>query len=103
MMSLIENSSSIIEVTQKLYLPAYFFVDALTDGDILSLMVFLLDGIIPITLFVYLFANNFNKINSKLSETYKANNYKFKELKSSSPVIALFNKEVKRYFHQMYM
>lgn len=98
MMSLIENSSSIIEVTQKLYLPAYFFVDALTDGDILSLIVFLLDGIIPIALFVYLFAKNFSKMNGRLSETYKANNYKFKELKSSSPVIALFNKEVKRYF-----
>ena len=98
MVSIVQNSTSIIEATQKLYPPAYYFVDALKNGNVISLVVFLIVSIVPATLFVYLFANNFNKINSKLGETYKANNYKFKELKSSTPVIALFNKEIKRYF-----
>lgn len=97
MTTLIQNSSSIIEFTQKLYLPAYFFVDALENGSFISLIIFVLISLVPAALFVYVFANNFNKINSKLSETYKANNYKFKELKSSTPVIALLNKEMKRY------
>ena len=98
MMSIISNSSSIIEITEKIYLPAYFFIDALKNLSIISLITFILISIVPTSLFIYLFSNNFNKINSKLSETYKANNYKFKELKTSKPVIALFNKEVKRYF-----
>ncbi|WP_312287742.1 putative ABC transporter permease subunit [Terrisporobacter sp.] len=98
MMSLVQNSSSIIEATQKLYIPAYYFVDALKNDNIGSLLIFVLISIVPTVLFAYIFANNFNKINSKLSETYKTNNYKFKGLKSSKPVIALLNKEFKRYF-----
>ncbi|MPM52578.1 hypothetical protein SDC9_99338 [bioreactor metagenome] len=47
---------------------------------------------------MFLFAKNFNKINSKLSETYKTNDYKFEELKSSSHVKSLLNKETKRFF-----
>ncbi|MGL5316375.1 MAG: putative ABC transporter permease subunit [Peptostreptococcaceae bacterium] len=96
-MNLIEKSSSIIEVTKKIYPPAYYFVDALQYSNILSLLVFLIISILPTGLFIYIFANNFNKINSKMNETYKTNNYKFKELKSSKPIIALLKKEVKRY------
>lgn len=96
-LNLAQNSSSIIDLTKKLYLPAYYFVDALKNGSIISFTIFLLISLLPTTIFVYLFANNFNKINSKLSETYKGNNYKFKGLKSSKPIKALFNKELKRY------
>ena len=97
MATIIQNSSSIIEATQKLYPPAYYFVDALKNGDVLSLGIFLLVSVVPIGLFVILLAKNFNKINSKLGETYKANNYKFKELKVSSPVKSLLKKETKRF------
>ena len=97
MMSLVQNSSSIIELTKKIYPPAYYFVDALKNINIISLVIFLVISILPTALFILLFANNFNKINSKLSETYKANNYKFKKLKTSKPVIALLRKELKRY------
>ncbi|MCC3868331.1 putative ABC transporter permease subunit [Terrisporobacter mayombei] len=98
MTTIMQNSTSIIDATQKLYPPAYYFVDALKSANIVSLLIFLLVSAIPISLLVFLFAKNFNKINSKLSETYKANNYKFKELKSSSPVKSLLNKETKRFF-----
>ncbi|MDU2592515.1 MAG: ABC transporter permease, partial [Paeniclostridium sordellii] len=96
-MNLVQNSSSIIEVTKKIYPPAYYFVDALKNINIISLLIFLLISILPTALFIFVFADNFNKINSKLSETYKANNYKFKELKTSKSVIALLRKEVNRY------
>ena len=95
--NLVKNSSSIIEVTKKIYPPAYYFVDALKNINIISLLIFLLISILPTALFIFVFADNFNKINSKLSETYKANNYKFKELKTSKSVIALLRKEVNRY------
>lgn len=98
MMSIIKNSSSIIEATKKFYIPSYYFVNALKNNSLASLLIFILISIIPTILFIYLFANNYNKINAKLNEKYKVSNYKFKELKSSKPVIALFKKEVKRYF-----
>ena len=96
-MSLVENSSSIIEVTKKIYIPAYYFVDALKDINILSLLTFLIIFILPTIVFIIMFANNFNKINSKLSESYKSNDYEFKELETSKPVKALFKKDLKRY------
>lgn len=96
-MNLIQNSNSIIEASQKIYPLSYYFVDSLKNGNLISLIIFLLISLLPMAVFVYLFANNFNKVNSKMSETYKANNYKFKELKLSKPVIALFRKELKRY------
>lgn len=98
MMSIIQNSSSIIDATLKIYPPAYFFVDALKNGNIISLFIFVITSLVPTILFIYLFSNNFNKINSKLNEAYKADDYEFKALKSSSVVKSLFDKEVKRYF-----
>ena len=96
-MNLVQNSSSIIEVTKKIYPPAYYFVDALKYINILSLLIFLIISILPTILFIMIFANNFNKINSKLSESYKSNDYEFEPLKTSKPVRALFKKELKRY------
>lgn len=98
MVSIIQNSNSIIEATKKFYAPAYYFVDALKNGNIISLLTFILISIAPTILFIYLFANNYNKINTKLNEKYKVNNYTFKELKTSKPVMTLLKKEIKRYF-----
>ena len=98
MVSIIQNSNSIIEATKKIYAPAYYFVDALKNGNIISLLTFILISIAPTILFIYLFANNYNKINTKLNEKYKVNNYTFKELKISKPVMTLLKKERKRYF-----
>lgn len=97
-MGIVNNSSSIIGIIQKLYPLAYYFVDALKYGNIISLILFILLSLLPAVIFIYLFSNNFSKINSKFSENYKSNDYKFKGLKSAKPVIALFKKEVKRYF-----
>ena len=96
-MNLVQNSSSIIEVTKKIYPPAYYFVDALKYINILSLLIFLIISILPTIVFIIMFANNFNRINSKLSESYKSNDYEFKELETSKPVKALFKKDLKRY------
>lgn len=98
MTTIIQNSTSIIDGTKKLYPLAYYFVDALKMGNIASLLIFTLVSIIPTIVLVFLFAKNFNQINSKLSETYKTNDYKFKELKSSTPVKSLLSKETKRFF-----
>ena len=97
MMNLVQNSSSIIEVTKKIYLPAYYFVDALKYINILSLLMFLIISIVPTIVFIMVFANSFSKINSKLSESYKSNDYEFKDLEISKPVKALFKKDLKRY------
>lgn len=98
MINVMKNSRFIIEATQKLYLPSYYYVDALKNNNMISLLKFVLISIITSLLFVYIFSSKFNKINSKLNETYKYNNYKFQELKSSKQIVCLFKKEVKRYF-----
>lgn len=41
--------------------------------------------------------NKFNKINSKLSESYKSNSYEFEELKTSKLITALLKKDLNRY------
>lgn len=96
-MHLIQNSSSIVEVATKLYPPAYYFVDALKNINIGSLLIFLIISILPTLLFILLVSNNFNKINSKLSESYRSNDYELQELQPSKPVKALFKKDLKRY------
>ncbi|MGL6108221.1 putative ABC transporter permease subunit [Romboutsia sp.] len=93
----LQNSSSIIEATQKIYPLTYYFVDALKNNNFISLSILVLASIIPTGIFVYIFSNNFGKINSKMNESYKTNNYELKELKSSKPVFALLKKESKRF------
>lgn len=97
-LEIVQNSSSIIEATKKIYPPAYYFVDALKNNNATSLIIFLTVSVASIGIFVYIFSKNFNKINSQMGEKYKVNNYKFIELKSSRPVTALLKKEAKRYF-----
>ncbi|MGL4913643.1 MAG: putative ABC transporter permease subunit, partial [Romboutsia sp.] len=97
-LEIVQNSSSIIEATKKIYPPAYYFVDALKNNSSTSLIIFLIVSLVYIGIFVCIFSKNFNKINSQMEEKYKANNYEFIELKPSKPVTALLKKEAKRYF-----
>ncbi|MEG2984996.1 MAG: ABC transporter permease [Peptostreptococcaceae bacterium] len=95
--TIVKNSSSIMEIAQKVYPPTYYFVDALKNNNMLSVLIFLSLSIIPFIIFIAIFSKGFKKINSKMNESYKTINYKVKSLKSSKPTTALLNKEIKRY------
>ncbi|MVO76081.1 hypothetical protein GOD97_15205 [Paeniclostridium sordellii] len=95
---IIKNSSSIIEISKKIYVPAYYFIDGLKNNNLLSVLIFSFLSITPFIIFILIFSKGFRKINSKMTEGYKVNDYKVKGLKSSKPIKALLNKELKRYF-----
>lgn len=95
---IIKNSSSIIEISKKIYVPAYYFIDGLKNNNLLSVLIFSFLSTTPFIIFILIFSKGFRKINSKMTEGYKVNDYKVKGLKSSKPIKALLNKELKRYF-----
>lgn len=97
-MEILKNSKSIIDGITKIYLPTFYFIDALKNSNLLSLIIFVLISLIPFVLFVILFSKKFKNINARMNESYKEKDYKVKELKDSSQIVALMKKEISRYF-----
>lgn len=95
--TIIKNSASIMEFTQKIYPPTYYFVDGLKNNNMLSVLIFLSLSIVPFIIFIAVFSKGFKKINSKMNESYKNVDYRVENLKTSKPIKALLNKEIKRY------
>lgn len=95
---LLENSSSIIEAVSKLYPPVNYYVEGLQNNSFLDILMFIVISIVPFIIFIILFAKIFKTLNSKMNESYKANNYELRELKTSSSTVALITKEFNRYF-----
>ncbi len=95
---LLQNSKSIIETISTIYPPTYYFVDALSNNNIMSLVIFALISVIPFIIFVKVFSKQYNNINSKMNESYKNKDYTIKELKETKLIKALVNKEFSRYF-----
>ena len=92
------NSSSIAEAMVKIYPPAYYYADALGNLNMGSLAMMIVWSLVPFAIFVAIFAKGFKAINLRLSETYNRSNYKMTSLKTSSQTVALFKKELRRYF-----
>lgn len=97
-MNILNNSKGIIDGVSRIYPPTYYFIDALKNNNLISLVIFVLISLVPFLLFVNIFSKKFKSINAKMNESYKEKDYKVKELKISSPTIALMKKEISRYF-----
>ncbi|MEG2288786.1 MAG: ABC transporter permease [Clostridium sp.] len=91
------NSSSIADGINKIYPPAFYYADALANFNIASLGKLIIWSSVPFVIFIAIFARSFKSINLRMGETYKKSNYKMTSLKTSSQVISLFKKEMKRY------
>lgn len=74
------------------------YVNALKNSNFLYLLAFILFSISVFAIFVGVLAKGFKSINARMSEKYKASNFKMTELKVSSPLKALYIKELKFYF-----
>ncbi len=92
------NSSSIADAVNKMYPPAFYYADALSNLNIGSLGMLIIWSLVPFIIFVAIFARSFKSINLRLGETYKKSNYKMTSLKTSSQSGAMLKKELKRYF-----
>lgn len=93
----IANSSSIASAMTKVFPPAYYYADALANLSVSSLGMLIIWSVVPFIIFVAIFARSFKSINLRLGETFKKSNYKMTSLKTSSPTVALFKKELRRY------
>ncbi|WP_291648447.1 ABC transporter permease [Clostridium sp.] len=95
---LIINSSSLSSGILKLYPPAIYGVNALINLDFKDLVIFISLSILIFSIFVFVFNRSFKVINSKLQESFKKSNYKIDKMTTSSQIVALTKKEMKRYF-----
>lgn len=74
------------------------YIYALRDIDFVNLIFFIVISLIFFGIFITIFGKGFKSINSKMSEKFKASNYKMTSLKVSSPIKALYMRELKFYF-----
>lgn len=96
--SFIANSASISEGILKIYPPAILAVRGLANNNFIDILLFVILSVLVFAIFVLIFSKSFKTISSRLQESYKKANYKIKEMKSSTQLMALLKKEIKRYF-----
>ena len=83
----------------KIYaIPIYYFIQALINLDVWSLILFILISTVVFVLFLLLFTKMFTKVNIKLNKGYKVKNFHLKSEGSSTRLVAMFKLQVKRYF-----
>ena len=92
--TLIINSKSKSEGILKIYPPAIWVVRGLTNNNFLYILLYIVYSLLIFSLFIIVFNKSFNKISARLQESYKKANYKVKEMKSSSQLMALVKKEI---------
>lgn len=94
----IQNSIPTVSVMNDIIFWTKLYIGALKDNNVLYLLAFVLINLLFFGIFIAIFSKGFKSINSKLSEKYKASNYKMVKLKTSTLVNALYIKELKFYF-----
>jgi ABC-2 type transport system permease protein len=93
-----KSNISLLNLISEYYAPLAFFTQALAGQKLFSLLAFILTNILFLAVFAIIFSKNFKSINEKISERYKAANFKMTALKAASPAKALFVKELRGYF-----
>ncbi len=98
----IENISSagnyIYEQMCSIYPPAMLFSKAFNKGGIIYFLIFVVVSLGIYILFVNLLSLKYKKINSSIKGYITSANYKLTTLKESSPLGALYKKELRRFF-----
>ncbi|MGI6153617.1 MAG: hypothetical protein ACOYJB_07290 [Christensenellaceae bacterium] len=87
----------IISMVNKVYPLAALYTNALTQGDVLSFLAFVLISIAIFGAFVWVVGKNFKRINTAITTDRTTSDYKMGSLKQSPPQKALFTKEWKRF------
>ena len=94
----VQNSIPSVTVINNVLFWTKLYIEALKNNNVLSLIAFILVNLVFFGIFLAIFSRGFKSINSRISEKYKASNYKMTKLKSSSVLKALYIKELKFYF-----
>lgn len=95
---LVNMSKALTDRINRVYPLAKMYTLAVTGYDIYSFLMFLLLQGISFVLFVVVVRGVFKKLNTLIMTGRARSNYRIGELKTSSPLKALYIKELKRYF-----
>jgi len=91
-------SSVLIQQINGTYPIARIFTEAICNYNVLAFATFVLISIIWCYVFIKLVSWKYNEINTKLTNHETKRNYKMQSLEAASPFMALYKKELKRYF-----
>lgn len=93
-----KNTIPTVTVLNNILFWTRLYIDALKNTNILFLAAFILVSVVIFGIFISAYSKGFKSINSKMTEKYKASNYKMTRLKVSNLLQALYVKELKFYF-----
>ena len=95
---LVNMTKALSDQVNSIYPLSSFYTKAVCDADFLALSIFLGISLLSFLLYSLMIGKVFKKINSSLMTGSYRVNYQMGELKQSSPLKALYKKELKRYF-----
>ena len=91
-------SQSIVNKFNSIYPLSKIYLEIIKNNSIFNLLLFIGISLLIFELFKYIVQRFFDNINSKLNAVTINNIYKEKNVKVNKPLIALYKKEIKRYF-----
>ena len=89
---------SITEAVYNTYPLTEIYINAVCNLDLGALFIYLGISIGAFILFANIISFNYKEFNTALTTNLVSGNYKVKSLKKSSPFIALYKKEIRRFF-----
>ena len=95
---MINISKQLTEQVYSTYPLADLYTKAVMKGDYMALIGFLLISLVAFLLYSYFIGKLFRKLNSLVMTGRYRTAFKMGELKTATPLKALFRKEIKRYF-----
>ena len=94
---LLETETNLEMFAQRIFYPLWWIQDALVNGNAINMLLFAITSIASFFLFVLILNHLFIKINKKLKEKFSSKNFTMIDLKTESPVLAMFKKEFSLY------
>lgn len=96
--AMVDISKVISGRIDKIYPMATLYSRAVTQGNVLALVIFLTVSVLAFLVYSWVVGKVFIKINTEIMTGRHKADYRMGELKSSSPLMALYKREFKRYF-----
>lgn len=94
---LTDMGEQLADMIYQLYPLAQLYVDAVSSYQIASLLLFVSLSALCFVLFTALLGTRFKAIHTGLTTSHTSRNYKKKSLQASSPFLALYRKELRRF------
>lgn len=98
MVDIANIAKSLIDKFNNIYPLTKLYMNIIKDSNIISLLLYILIPTLITYVFIKILNKNYVKLNNSLSSHVKKSNYKLEKINRSSSLIALYKKELKRYF-----